>query len=179
MEMDNKIKGFRDRLIHYFSHRIDNLWDAQELAQDVFVKILHSGKTFTDYPLPHLYTVASSVLNDKLRRWEVRQHHNHCEYIDTNVDEKPQPFVDDILTPEECTIMEEKYHHVITAVYALSEAQRITFLLNRYEGMTYREIAEHRGVSVSSVEKCMIAALKIFKQVFDSNNSSNAIDYLR
>ena len=45
-------------------------------------------------------------------------------------------------------------------IYAMSDASREVFMMNRYEQMKYREIAEALDISVKAVEKRMSKALK-------------------
>jgi len=50
------------------------------------------------------------------------------------------------------------------ALSELPEINRITFLMNRVNGMKYREIAESLEISVKTVEKRMQNALKQLRE---------------
>jgi RNA polymerase sigma-70 factor (ECF subfamily) len=47
-----------------------------------------------------------------------------------------------------------------TALEELPQRTRAIFLLHRFEGLKYKEIARRLGISSSSVEKHMMAAIK-------------------
>ena len=54
----------------------------------------------------------------------------------------------------------ETLSFIYQALSDLPQNQRQAFILNRAKGMTYSEIAAQMGVSVSSVEKYILEALK-------------------
>lgn len=63
-------------------------------------------------------------------------------------------------TPEEAALSKEEVSATLNAIRALPDRARRAFVLSRFEGKTYGEIAAILGVSESSVEKYIIAALK-------------------
>ncbi|MEM7655690.1 MAG: RNA polymerase sigma factor [Bacteroidota bacterium] len=62
-------------------------------------------------------------------------------------------------TPEREVEEKEMMTRFEQAIQALSEKQRVVFLLHRIDGKTYKEIAEVLSISVKSVEKRMHRAL--------------------
>ena len=81
----------------------------------------------------------------------------HSDYTDQNKD-----FGQIHLTGKEKREMEAK--QTLTFIYqsleGLPQNPRQAFILNRAKGLTYPEIAKQMGVSVSSVEKYILEALK-------------------
>ena len=67
---------------------------------------------------------------------------------------------DCVETPERVLLAKQQVAKLKDALAELPERVRFVFLLHRYEGMKYREIAQHLGISVSSVEKYMMQAIK-------------------
>ena len=49
-------------------------------------------------------------------------------------------------------------------IMALPERTRDVFLLHRFEEMTYSDISQHFGISLSAVEKHMIKALRLLSR---------------
>ncbi|MFP4024974.1 MAG: RNA polymerase sigma factor [Thiohalospira sp.] len=49
------------------------------------------------------------------------------------------------------------------ALSVMNEKQRVVFLMSRYDGLKYREIAEHLDISIKAVEKRMHEALGYLK----------------
>ena len=62
----------------------------------------------------------------------------------------------------------------LTCIYeslaGLPQNPRQAFILNRAKGLTYGEIATQMGVSVSSVEKYILEALKHLRRVLDEQD---------
>ena len=75
-------------------------------------------------------------------------------YLGVNVNESFTPIY--IVPPSK----KQQVAKLKDALAELPERVRFVFLLHRYEGMKYREIAQHLGISVSSVEKYMMQAIK-------------------
>jgi RNA polymerase sigma-70 factor (ECF subfamily) len=46
----------------------------------------------------------------------------------------------------------------------MKEKQRVVFLMSRYDGLKYKEIADHLDISVKAVEKRMNQALDHLKK---------------
>lgn len=54
----------------YISSRINDAWRAEDLAQDVWVKLLTSAKEITaDTAIAYIYTIARNLVNDYLRNY--------------------------------------------------------------------------------------------------------------
>ncbi len=55
-------------------------------------------------------------------------------------------------------------NEVDQAIDSLPEKCRVVFILSRFEDMSHKEISEHLGISVKTVENHMTKALKLLKQ---------------
>ncbi|MEM7654956.1 MAG: sigma-70 family RNA polymerase sigma factor, partial [Bacteroidota bacterium] len=62
-------------------------------------------------------------------------------------------------TPQFAMEEAEFRHKLETAIASLPEKNRVVFLMNRIEKLTYKEIAERLELSVKAVEKRMHKAL--------------------
>ena len=67
----------------------------------------------------------------------------------------------DVSAQIESMELEEK---IMEAVDTLPEKCREVFELNRFEGLTYSEVAEQLNISVKTVENQMSKALKILRE---------------
>ena len=63
-------------------------------------------------------------------------------------------------SPEHLLIQKEFDLKLQSAIAELPEKQRIVFLMNRIDKLTYNEIAERLDLSVKAIEKRMSQALK-------------------
>ena len=57
--------------------------------------------------------------------------------------------------------LKQKYEKALTR---LPDKQRVVLLMNKMDGLTYKEIAENLNLSVKAVEKRMSSALKTLKK---------------
>jgi RNA polymerase sigma-70 factor (ECF subfamily) len=57
----------------------------------------------------------------------------------------------------------ETQNMVINALANLPNHQRIVFIMNRFEGLTYTQIADRMNISPKTVESHMVKALKILR----------------
>ena len=153
------VDQYQRSLVSFFLRRSRNVWDAEELTQEVFCKILKRRDiAFSDYNDAYMFTIAWSVLRDRLRREKVRHHEMHVEY-----DERYAP--EEQITPQDILRGQELYDQFLLLLESLSPRVREVFILSRYERMTYSQIAIHRGISISAVEKYMMIALKRMKKM--------------
>jgi len=136
---------------YYF---VANMEDAEDLSQEVFLEILKSISLFKKNASlsTWIYRITVNKSLDHLRRQKRRNiiHTIGSLFKDssegTNIDDKNLSTMD--------TGNDEKEKRVVIdkAVNSLPENQKIAFILNKYEELAYKEIAEIMNLSLSSVE---------------------------
>lgn len=80
-----------------------------------------------------------------------------------SLDERLTDFTSMILQDESFQYKELK-EIIFNILSHLPADQHEIFLLNREQGLTYKEIADHKNISIKTVEKKMSLALKLLKQ---------------
>ena len=70
-------------------------------------------------------------------------------------------------SPEEVVAAREQLASMYQAIEAMPENWRQAFLLHRIRGLSYTEIANAMDVSVSSIEKYIVEALKYVRNNLD------------
>lgn len=139
--------------------RSRSVWDAEELTQEVFCKILKRDDiAHSEYTEPYIFTIAWSVLRDRSRRETVRHSNRHVAYDQEFEQENRE-------SPELILNGDELYQRFLNVLNNLSPRVREVFVLSRYEGMSYAEIAKHCDISISGVEKHMMKALLQMKEI--------------
>ena len=157
------VNQYQRTLLGFFIRRSRNSWDAEELTQEVFCKILRREDiAHNDYTDAYIFTIAWSVLRDRLRRERVRQNDMHIEFDEDLAKE-------DLVSPDENLKGEQAYTLYVSLLNSLSPRVQEVFILSRYECMTYGQIATRCGISLSAVEKYMIIALKRMKEMLKEN----------
>ncbi len=138
-------------LVHWLRRRVDSLHEAADLAQDTFVKLVGQCPGDLREPRAYLATVARGVLIDHCRRLSLER-----AYLET-LALMPASVTP---SPEERATVIEALEQIDRMLDGLSQRARSAFLLAQLDGLSYREIAQRLGVSLSSVEKYMATALR-------------------
>ncbi len=136
-----------------FCHRfVRDAARAEELAQDVFLKVHRSapgwrpGASFRSW----LYRIATNHCLNELRRGEYAARRAQDRRRDAPVD--PDALPAGAATPEEAAQAAALSRAVEALLESLPDAQRAAFVLCRFEGLSYQEIARALDTSVSAVK---------------------------
>ncbi|GAB6008650.1 RNA polymerase sigma-70 factor [Dysgonomonas reticulitermitis] len=138
-----------------FSHRyIDDWATCEDIVQDTFFRIWKNRKSIeinTSSRNFLLTSVRNSCIDylrkqDLVRVWQEKEAQEKSKYTS-----------DDLYSHIELEQM------LSEALAKLPENVRNVFELNRFEGKTYKEIAEQQGISLKTVEAHISKALKILR----------------
>lgn len=156
-------KAFEDVFLNYFQRVrlfiggiIKSDADAEELAQDVFVKLwtnrtaIDPGKPFNAY----LYTMAKNSAFNFLKHKSVEQ-----SYTDSSI------FSDDVVNPEEELFAHEISLLIEMVVNEMPVQRRRIYILSREKGISNADIATKLGISKKTVENQLSLALQELRKV--------------
>lgn len=150
---DALIGKYRKPLVNVIARAIGRDADAEDLAQDVFVRVYRAAPRYepTAKFATWLYTIARRIcLNHNrgqaLRRWFSLSPDNDSD------DPTPEPM--DPRAPDPPAELEraELRRAVAAAVRSLPERLRFAVILRRYEDLSYEEIAEILGCTVTAAK---------------------------
>ncbi len=151
-------RQFRPVLLNYFQRRIGDPAESEDLAQEVFIRMLRRGHVAAlEDVRAYLFETASSVLMDRLRKRTVRHSADHETFDSSAHGGEDFP-------SERVLIGRETLTRASRALLELPERARTVFVLRRLEGLRYRDIARRLGISVSAVEKHMARAIACLTQ---------------
>lgn len=148
----------RGELLAYAGSRLGgNASVAQDLVQDVFVRLLSTNKLITPVTLPALvYTTLRHLVVDRQRQWlchrQVEQQIATAVAFEHQVSIEPAVFADELLT------------HVEHCLHRLPEECATVYRMNLYDGMKVGEIAKSLGQSYKHVEHRLGIARKLVRQ---------------
>jgi len=148
------------RLVHFLRRKLCSKEDAEDIAQNAFIrirKICENDETLN--PKAYLYQTASNLLIDMKRREQIHENYLQQQYGKSSGGWSSLP-QDNQLSPDRIHDAREELDRVNNAISTLKSPCRQAFIMHRFKGMSYNEISEVMGVSVSSVEKYIIEALK-------------------
>lgn len=145
-------------LCYYCVKYVERLEDAEEIVQDVFVKLWdkHKETTINTSVVAYLHkAVQNNALNYLNKRKIVDR------YMDAQDGKLKHSFDDGqkILEDDELRLVLKK------AILELPEKRREIFEMSRFEDMKYSTIADQLSISVKTVENQMSKALKYLRVV--------------
>jgi RNA polymerase sigma-70 factor (ECF subfamily) len=127
--------------------------DAQDAAQEVFLRLLKNLDKIDGDPKPWLYRVTVNICNDHYRR----------RVITTEPDERSADTAPD---PERVLALEDRKRLLMEGLQTLGERERATVVLRDIEGLSTREVAMILGIEEVTVRsQISVARVKLAKYV--------------
>jgi RNA polymerase sigma-70 factor (ECF subfamily) len=152
---DDLLRRLRAPLTRYFGVRARGGVDVEDLVQEVFLRLVQRvGDAPVEAAEGYVFAIANSVLADSYRRAARQLPAAPGE----GATQSPRGLTED-RSPERFLLGQQELAVVERALQELPERTRFAFALNRYEELSYQEIARRLGISVSAVEKHMMRAL--------------------
>jgi len=130
---------------------------AKDVVQQVFLKIWEKRNTLTITTSVEAY-LKRAVFNTSLNVYEQRKRIQHS----TDVSDYIQSVGDDV---SELQAYHELESRAQTAIEKLPPRTRAVFTLIRSEEMSYKEVAESLNISTKAVEKEMMKALRLLREM--------------
>ena len=131
---------------------------TEDLLHDTFARIIAAeGWREIDSPAGFAIRTARNVVYDGLRRQQVVS----IEFV---ADVGAFGLVDEQADPEETLVARDELRRLRAIVEALPAQQRRVFTLRKVYGMSPQAIAEKLGLSVSTVEKHLVKAVRACAQ---------------
>jgi len=144
---------YHDALMRFATRRLGNHEDAADLVQEIYYRLARKDDVARlEHPRAFLFQTAVNLLRDRARHDRVRQRNNHVPFHNLElIGGAPNP--ERVLAGKQALSLFER------ALGGLSTKCCQVFVLHRFEGMTYSEIAQHCGCTVSAIEKHMMRAI--------------------
>ncbi len=136
---------------------------AEELAQDIFVKLYKSASGYrpTAKFKTYLFRVATNHCLNELRRGDYR-----VEQSEPDGDQGGELRDGGAVTPDQSLEGKELEKAVGAALAKMSDRERLAFSMCRFEGLAYKEIADALQASEAAVKSLIHrATLQVMKQV--------------
>jgi len=157
IEFEEIFRTHYSELCSYAFNFTKDLDDAEEVVQDIFVKLWDNKKNI-DVKTSIKSYLYSSVRNrclNTIKHIEIREKYKEFNKQEIELDENLQE------NESEKTEMEQKLRNLIDN---LPEKRRRIFIMSRYNGLKYKEIAEELSISIKTVENQMGKAMKFLRQ---------------
>ncbi len=149
---DELYERHRAPLFRYVERQCGNRSVAEELYQDVWMRVIKSSKQWQPGSRfkPWLYRIAHNRIVD---HWRAGRE-NNPGIEDENVIQLDGPWPDAMLLIQECV------ERLFKLLSGLSEEQRNAFLLKEETGLSLEQIAEVTGTGFETVKSRLRYALK-------------------
>jgi RNA polymerase sigma-70 factor (ECF subfamily) len=149
------VDKYQAPLTNFLSRAVLDQAEAEDLAQDVFVRIYQaSGRYRPDAKFSTwLYRVATNVALNALKSRR-RRPTSSLDALEERggANQMPAPAVN---RPDRELEREETIRAVDRALRQLSERQRMAVVLQRFEGLSYEEIGQALSMSVEAVDSML------------------------
>jgi RNA polymerase sigma-70 factor (ECF subfamily) len=141
------------RLRQLIRRLVGNRATTEDLVQQTFTKLLSAADTsnFDNCPA-YLTTTARNLALNHLRDLK---RHGEVGISDTELHAIP----DASASPEMTAVYRCELRRVLQAVASLPVKRREAFILNKFEGLSYDEIAARQGISRNTVISHIVLAL--------------------
>ena len=147
---------YRERLFVFARQIAHSTADAEEIVQDIFLK-LWEGRAHlaqVSYPRKYIYTMARNRALDHLASIARNKKAIQALYINIAAGNNP---TDELLQAQESQQL------IYKALSQLPEKKQTIFWLSRRDGLTHQEIAERMGMSVQTVKNNLTDTLKYIR----------------
>jgi RNA polymerase sigma-70 factor (ECF subfamily) len=150
---DELVAAHQQKVLRTAYRLLGRLEDAQDAAQEVFLRLLKNLHKIEGDPQGWLYRVTVNVCNDRYRRKPLVME------LDTD-------FVDSAPNPERALAIEERKRMLMDGLQTLPERERVAVVLRDIEGLSTREVAAILNVEEVTVRSHISTArVKLAKYV--------------
>ncbi len=158
-------------LLNFLTRAVRDRHAAADLVQESYARVLaaqQAGKTIRD-PRALLYRTARNLLVDQHRRAEVR---GETAPLPDNeepagLDSTAGPAA---LQPDAILASREDLAAVLATIDRLPPRCREAFILHKFDGLSYAEVAAQMGISVRTVEMQLQIAMKACWACMDASS---------
>lgn len=161
----------RPQLLRLLSARMGQKSDAEDLLQEMWLKLatLETGPVAN--PAAYLNRMALNMANDLVRA-RIRRRGRENAWSDLMIAAPDELAADPAPSPERCLLARSELERLSAAIRRLPGRAQEAFRRHRIDGESHAEVAEAMGISRSAVEKHMATAMKYLLQEMDSGESA-------
>ena len=160
------VEKYKQPVMNVIFRTLRDQVEAEDLAQNVFVQVFKSAHRYqvTAKFSTWLFTIARNLCLNEIRR-RSRHPAESLETSQTESDDHPARQFEDVKTfsPTENVLQAELENKVQLALDELPENQRTALLLCRQEEMSYDDISEVLGCSLSATKSLIHRARETLK----------------
>ena len=158
---------YRKPIVHFMFRMVHNQGVAEELAQEVFLRVYRSRETYRAEARfsTWLYRIATNLGVNHARdtRHERTASTIYLDAVDAETGTTPD-VADDTPSAEADLLQRERMNAIRQHVMALPERQKTAVLMHKYEGMDYKQIGEVLKLSESATKSLLFRAYQTLRE---------------
>ncbi len=163
----------RKKFLGFIRQRVNSIEEAEDILQDVFANIL-AASYHVERPIENvsswIFTAVRNRIIDSYRKKradtfsDIRIMNNHGETIDAY-----ENFIGDTTqNPESDFIRKSIWEAVQKGLQELPEEQRMVFIRNEFEGVSFKDMADETGININTLlARKRYAVIYLRKQLKD------------
>jgi RNA polymerase sigma-70 factor (ECF subfamily) len=149
----------RPKLLRLITARLRNAHDAEDVMQDMWLRLCGVQSGPVANPLAYLHRMALNLANDLVRE-RSRRVRRDSGWTETTVSETNGMAFDPAPDAERVAAGRQELGTLLADIQAMPERMRQVFRRHRIDGASHGEIAAEMAISRSAVEKHMAAAMR-------------------
>ena len=165
------VESHQERLLRLCERLLGDAEEARDAAQEVFLKAYRKAADFRPQGQVYtwLYRIAVNHCFNKLRRRRLVRflRFKTGEEADAPAFDPPDAGADPATTLE----ARQRWQTTRRAIAKLPDNQRAVLILARFEGLSYRQIAEILGITEGAVESRLVRAMRRIEAARDREDA--------
>jgi RNA polymerase sigma-70 factor (ECF subfamily) len=160
----------RDQVVSLAYRYLNNRADAEDLGQEVFVRVYRARKKwqpeakFTTW----LYRVTVNACLNEVRNRRTRPTQSAAAIHAGDGSAREIAIADGKAEPPSAALERTELHAAVrSAVDALPDRQRMALLLNKFQGLSYEEMAVALGLTVPAVKSLLVRARESVRKTLE------------
>jgi RNA polymerase sigma-19 factor, ECF subfamily len=151
----SSFRSYDKQLHRYLARRLTKRQDAEDLAQEVYLRLLRvDAAKRVQKPVAYIYGIASHVVADF--RSESKQGHERLEEADDEPDDRAS-------APDDLADRLNLQQQLERAFARLPQTHALVLIAHKHRGLSYEEVAAELGLSIHTVEKYVTQAKALIR----------------
>jgi RNA polymerase sigma-70 factor (ECF subfamily) len=145
---------------------IGNRTQAKDLAQEVFIRVWQAAKTYKPEAkfTTWIYRITANLCFNELKSARRKKWFSFGHSDDQHGGTIEETLSDRAPSAEDLLLERERSRQISDALQSLPDNQRLALVLKRYDELSYQEIAQIIGCSVSAVESLLVRAKRTLQE---------------
>ena len=164
---DVLLQKYRKPIVHFMFRMVHNQAVAEELAQEVFLRVYRSRETYRAEARfsTWLYRIATNLGVNHARDTRHERSASTVYLDETDAETGTTPDVADSTPSAEANLLRrERMNAIRQHVMSLPERQQTAVLMHKYEGMDYKQIGEVLKLSESATKSLLFRAYQTLRE---------------